>query len=211
LSLAKLESDLLRVREDLGKVREVNTRFGKIIEDISSIKERALADPSTKKRIIEELKHKEIIDIFSGIEHDFEDLRTQLSKQDLNRERISDFVESLRTRKNFSFTETTNAIIFLEQTIDVLQSSHITIKPEFIGLIDLGSIAIELGVYKSNASIIVERERFSEALAALLSRKMLHNIIIETDNARVILHSSKNILIETDNSNLKKISRIERE
>jgi len=211
MSLARLESDLLKVRNDLGKVKEVNNRFNKVIDEISIIKERTLADPTAKEAIIKELKTKEIIDVFAGIEQDFEELRQQLARQEISRERISDFVESLRTKKTYSFTETTKSIIFLEQVVDTLHSSHITIKPEFIGTIDLGSLAIELGLYKTNSGVIVEKERFASALASLLGRKLLKNLIFETDNAKIFLRASTQVTIETDNSRLKLISRIERE
>ncbi len=211
MSLARLESDLLKVRQDLGIVREVNSRFGKVIDEIGVLKQRTISDPKAKEEIIKELKTKEIIDIFAGIEHDFENLRQQLAKQEISRERISDFVESLRTKKTFSFTETTKSIIFLEQIVDTLKSSHITIKPEFVGTIDLGSLAIELGLYKTNSGVIVERERFASALASLLGRKLLKNLIFETDNARIFLRASTEVTVETDNSHLKEISRIARE
>jgi len=211
VSLARLESDLLKVRQDLGIVREVNSRFGKVIDEIGVLKQRTISDPKAKEEIIKELKTKEIIDIFAGIEHDFENLRQQLAKQEISRERISDFVESLRTKKTFSFTETTKSIIFLEQIVDTLKSSHITIKPEFVGTIDLGSLAIELGLYKTNSGVIVERERFASALASLLGRKLLKNLIFETDNARIFLRASTEVTVETDNSHLKEISRIARE
>jgi len=211
MSLARLESDLLKVRQDLGIVREVNTRFNKVIDEIGSLKEKTLADPKAKEIIINELKNKEIIDVFASIEHDFEELKQQLAKQETSRERISDFVESLRTKKTFSFTETTKSILFLEQVVGALKSSHITIKPEFIGTIDLGSLAIELGLYKTNAGVIVESERFGSALASLLGRKLLKNLIFETDNAKIFLRASTEVTIETDNSHLKMLSRIARE
>jgi len=211
MSLARLESDLLKVRNDLGKVKEVNCRFNKVIDEISRLKEMTLADPGAKETIVKELKTKEIIDVFAGIEQDFEELRQQLARQEISRERISDFVESLRTKKTFSFTETTKSIIFLEQIVDTLKSSHITIKPEFIGTIDLGSLAIELGLYKTNSGVIVERERFASALASLLGRKLLKNLIFETDNAKIFLRASTEVTVETDNSHLKLISRIARE
>jgi hypothetical protein len=211
MSLARLESDLLKVRKDLGKVKEVNTRFNKVIDEISFLKEKTLADPATKEVIVNELKNKEIIDVFASIEQDFEELRQQLARQEISRERISDFVESLRTKKTFSFTETTKSILFLEQVIGILKSSHITIKPEFVGTIDLGSLAIELGLYKTNSGVIVERERFASALASLLGRKLLKNLIFETDNAKIFLRASTEVTVETDNSHLKTISRLSRE
>ncbi|MBT4870666.1 MAG: hypothetical protein HON47_03775, partial [Candidatus Diapherotrites archaeon] len=196
---------------DLGKVKEVNTRFNKVIDEISFLKEKTLADPATKEVIVNELKNKEIIDVFASIEQDFEELRQQLARQEISRERISDFVESLRTKKTFSFTETTKSILFLEQVIGILKSSHITIKPEFVGTIDLGSLAIELGLYKTNSGVIVERERFASALASLLGRKLLKNLIFETDNAKIFLRASTEVTVETDNSHLKTISRLSRE
>ena len=117
----------------------------------------------------------------------------------------------IKYKKTFSFTETTKSILFLEQVIGILKSSHITIKPEFVGTIDLGSLAIELGLYKTNSGVIVERERFASALASLLGRKLLKNLIFETDNAKIFLRASTEVTVETDNSHLKTISRLSRE
>jgi len=208
MSLAKLEGELLRVKENLVKVREVNADFEKVIGEMGMLKQRSLSNPETKRTITEELKSKEILDLFASVEKDFDDIKLRLSKQSIEREKISDFIESLRTRKAFSFADTAEAVVFVEKAIDSLGSTHISIKPEFLGLVDLGAIAIELSLHKSGSAIIVEKERFSEALALLLSRKMLRNIIFETDNARIIVKSSNNILVESDNQNIKKLARL---
>jgi len=211
MSLARLESDLLKVKKDFGKVQEVNMRFNKVVDEINFLKEKTLTNPQTRKHIIEELKNKEIIDVFASIEQDFEELKRQLTRQEVKREKISDFVESLRTKKTFSFTETTKSILFLEQIIETLNATHITIRPEFIGTIDLGSLAIELGLYKTNSGVIIEKERFETALALLLSRKLLKNLIFETDSAKIFLRASTEITIETNNTTLKKLSRLAKE
>ena len=208
MSLAKLEGELLRVKESLGVVKEVNSEFEKVINEIGLLKQRSLASPETKRTITEELKSKEILDLFASVEKDFDDLKARMARQSLEREKIADFIESLRTRKTFTFDDTAKAIVFVEKAVDSLNSTHISIKPEFLGLVDLGEIAIQMSVHKSGGAIIIEKERFTEALALLLSRKMLRNIIFETDNAKIIFKASNNVLVESDNYNLKKIIRL---
>ncbi len=44
------------------------------------LKQRTISDPKAKEEIIKELKTKEIIDIFAGIEHDFENSTTTTCK-----------------------------------------------------------------------------------------------------------------------------------
>ncbi len=211
MSLARLESDLLKVKKGLGEVKRVNTDFEKVIQELSFLKQRASVDEQTKNNITEELKSKEIIDLFDGIQKDFDELRTQLSKQNLEKERLTDFMESLRTKKSFSFDESTKTIIFLGEIFDALQPQYISIKPQYMGTIDLGGIAIELGLHKTGSAVLVEKESFSEALTLMISRKMFRNIIFETDNTKVILKSSNEVVVESDNYHLKKIIRLSKQ
>jgi len=208
MSLIKLETELLKVKEELGKVKGVNSEFEKVINEMATLKQRALSNPLTKKQITEEIKNKEILDLFASVEKDFDDLKTQLSRQSIEREKIADFVESLRTKKSFSFAEVKDALLFIQSISEEMECSHIVIKPEFIGMVDLGPIAIELGLHKTNSGIIIESERLSETLALMLRQKMLRNVIFETDNVKLTYKTNSNIIAESDNTNIKKISRL---
>lgn len=207
--MSRLETDLLRVKKDLQSVKQVNNNFCKILDEINNIKQRSIVDPRLKEKISEEFREKEIIDIFASIENDFLDLKNQLSKQEFFKEKIADFVESLRTRKTFSFEETTKTILFIEELISVLNADLIVIKPQFLGTVDFGEIAIEMGLHKTGSGIVVQKELFSEALALLINKRMFRNIIFETSNAKIFLKASNEIVIESDNLNIRKISRIQ--
>lgn len=209
MSVSRLETDLLRVKKDLQSVKQVNNNFCKILDEINNIKQRSIVDPRLKEKISEEFREKEIIDIFASIENDFLDLKNQLSKQEFFKEKIADFVESLRTRKTFSFEETTKTILFIEELISVLNADLIVIKPQFLGTVDFGEIAIEMGLHKTGSGIVVQKELFSEALALLINKRMFRNIIFETSNAKIFLKASNEIVIESDNLNIRKISRIQ--
>ncbi|MDD3084169.1 MAG: hypothetical protein PHP82_04040, partial [Candidatus ainarchaeum sp.] len=195
--------------KDLQSVKQVNNNFCKILDEINNIKQRSIVDPRLKEKISEEFREKEIIDIFASIENDFLDLKNQLSKQEFFKEKIADFVESLRTRKTFSFEETTKTILFIEELISVLNADLIVIKPQFLGTVDFGEIAIEMGLHKTGSGIVVQKELFSEALALLINKRMFRNIIFETSNAKIFLKASNEIVIESDNLNIRKISRIQ--
>jgi hypothetical protein len=206
MSVTRLETDLLKVRKDLQGVKKVNDNFCKVLDEINNIKLLSITNPEMKKKLSEEFKDKKIIDIFASIETDFQELKNQLSKQEIYREKVSDFVESLRTRKNFSFEETTKAILFLEEALIILNADIISIKPQFIGTIDLGEVAIELGLHKTGSGIIVQKELFYETIALLVNKKMFRNLIFETSKAKIFLKASNEIIIESDNITLRKIS-----
>jgi hypothetical protein len=206
MSVTRLETDLLKVRKDLQGVKRVNDNFCKVLDEINNIKLLSVTNPEMKKKLSEEFKDKKIIDIFASIETDFQELRNQLSKQEFYREKVSDFVESLRTRKTFSFEETTKTILFLEEALTTLNADIISIKPQFIGTIDLGEVAIELGLHKTGSGIIVQKELFYETIALLVNKKMFRNLIFETSKAKIFLKASNEIIIESDNITLRKIS-----
>jgi hypothetical protein len=206
MSVTRLETDLLKVRKDLQGVKKVNDNFCKVLDEINNIKLLSVTNPEMKKKLSEEFKDKKIIDIFASIETDFQELRNQLSKQEFYREKVSDFVESLRTRKTFSFEETTKTILFLEEALTTLNADIISIKPQFIGTIDLGEVAIELGLHKTGSGIIVQKELFYETIALLVNKKMFRNLIFETSKAKIFLKASNEIIIESDNITLRKIS-----
>jgi len=208
MSLARLESDLLKVKRELDSVKNVNSNFEKVIDQFSILRSKTITHPETKQGIIEELKHKEIIDLFSSIQNDFDKIKAQINKQELAKEKVFDFVESLRTKKSFNFSDTSETIIFLEEVIDYLDSEHISIRPEFLGTVDLGIIAVELGLHKSASSVIVEKERLGDFLSLALRRKLLRNLIFETDNAKIFLKNSTELVVESDNTQIKGIIRL---
>lgn len=209
MTYARLESSLAKVKKNLSGVRKVNDDFCSILDELNNIKTKSMSDPKLKEAIVKEFKEKAIIDLFSSIEKDFNELKNQISKQELYRERVSDFVESLRTRKSFSFNETTKTILFLESAIDTLESDHISIKPQFIGKIDFSELAIKFGLHKNNSGVILQKELLAEVLSFLISKRLFRNLVFETDNAKLILASSNDLIIESDNINIRKISRIE--
>jgi len=208
MSVAKLETEMLKVRKELQGVKKVNTNFCKILDELNTIKANTQTNQKLKDKITQEFRDKEIIDIFAGIEQDFQDLRNQLSKQELNKERVADFVESLRTRKTFSFEETTKSILFLESVFSELHSDIISLRPQFVGTIDLGEIAIELGLHKTGSAIVVQQELLNQVFSLLISKRMFRNIVFETSNAKISLKSSNEIVVESDNLNIRKISRL---
>jgi len=175
---------------------------------MSILKSRSIANPATKEQIISELKDKEILNLFSSIESDFEELRQTMTKQSIEKESILDFIESIRTKKAFSFNETEKAIVFLEKAMDTLDATHIAVRPGYIGMIDLTPLSIEMGLMKNNNGVIVERERFSEFVVALISRKMFHDLILETDNSKIVLKTAREMSVEAENSTIRSLSRI---
>jgi len=208
MTLARLEGELLKVKEDLTKAKQANVGFERVLQEMSILKSRSIANPATKEQIVSELNGKEILDLFASIENDFEELRQRMTKQSIEKESILDFIESIRTKKSFSFSETEQSIEFLEKTMDLLDASHVSVRPEFIGMIDLTPLAVEHGLLKNGAQVIVERERFSEFIVALLSRKMFHDIVFETDRAKVVLKTYREISVEAENASIRALSRI---
>ncbi len=204
----KLESELLKIKKDLQGVRKVNDDFCHILDELNVIKERSLADPIVREKISAEFKEKEIIDIFAGIEKDFRDIKAQLAKQDLYKERVADFVESLRTKKTFSFDATTDTILFLENAFETLNAQMISIRPEFIGTMDLLEVAITFGFAKSGTSIIVPIEMIAETLSMLINKRMFKNIIFELDNTKLTLKSSNMVVVDSNNQNIRKLMHL---
>ena len=208
MSLARLEGELLKAKEEIGKANQANSSFDKVLQEMSILKSRSIANPTTKNQIIQELHNKEIINLFTSIESDFELLRSKMALQSIEKEKIVDFFESIRTKKTFNFLGTEATINFLEETLNVLDATHVEIRPEFIGMTDLTPIAVERGLLKNNNGIIVEKERFSQILVELISKKMFHDLVFETDKAKMSLKGSKEIVIESANTNIHALSRI---
>jgi len=208
MTLAKLQGDLLKVREDLTRAKKANEGFERVLQEMSILKSRSIANPATKSQLVEELKGKEILDLFSSVELDFEELRQTMAKQSIEKEGILDFIESIRTKKTFSFEDTQATLAFLEKSVEAFDASHIAVKPEFIGLIDLGPLAIEHKLMRSNSGVIVEKERFSEFLVALLSKKVFHDLVFETDRVKIVLKNAREIMVEAENANIRTMARI---
>ena len=100
--LAKIENNLLKIKKDLSQIEKVNADFEKVMGEIEDIR-KVSTNPRVHEALKEELKKKEIIDLFASIENDFEKLRRKLSVQSIEEQRIASFIETFRTKKEFSF------------------------------------------------------------------------------------------------------------
>ena len=61
---------------------------------------------------------------------------------------------------------------------------------------------------KNNSGVIVERERFSELITALVANKIFHNVIFETDKAKIVLKNVREVSVEAENSIIRELSRL---
>jgi hypothetical protein len=209
MTYTRLESSLAKIKKDMKNVKRINRDFFSVLDELNSIKAKANDDPLEKEYITKEFKEREIIDLFSSIEKEYNEIRAQLIKQELYKDKISDFVESLRTRKTYTFEESTKTILFLENAVENLSNDQISMKPEFIGTIDFTEMAIDMSLYKNGNNVLFQKEQLGEVLNYLISKRMFRNIVFETDNAKIILKNSSEIIIESNNNNIRKVSRIE--
>jgi len=208
MSLARLEAELIRVRDDLDKVKDVNTNFEKVLGEMKILRDRAMANPETKQIISAELKDKEIIELFSSIEEDFNKIKTRLSEQAIKKEEVLDFIENMRMKKAFSFNESTQAIDFAVKAFEEMESSHILLRPEFFGTIDLGALALQMKLNRSENEVIVEKERLDEVLTYLLAKRQLRNIILDGGSAKINFKSSNDVLVEAESSNIRVLAKL---
>jgi hypothetical protein len=65
-----------------------------------------------------------------------------------------------------------------------------------------------MGLVKNNSGVIVERERFSEVVVKLIANKQFHDLIFETDKAKIMLKTFREVAIEAENSEIRNLSRI---
>lgn len=210
MSLAKLEAELIRVRSDLDKVKNVNTDFDKVLSEMKVLRERAIANPETKKMISNEMKNKEILELFSSIESDFESLRSKLAKQTIEKEELMDFVESIRLKKNFSFDDSVKAISFVDSALEEMECTHVSLRPEFIGTLDLTELSLKLKLTKETNGVIVEHERIEEVLTYLLAKRQLRNIVLDAGSAKINFKSSQDIVVEAENANIKELVKLKK-
>lgn len=208
MSLARLEAELIRVRDDLDKVKDVNTNFEKVLGEMKILRDRAMANPETKQTISAELKDKEIIELFSSIEEDFDKIKTRLSEQTIRKEEVLDFIENMRMKKSFSFSESTQAIDFAVKAFEEMESTHILLRPEFFGTIDLGALALQMKLNRSGNGVIIEKERLDEVLTYLLAKRQLRNIILDGGSAKINFKSSNDVLVEAESSNIRVLAKL---
>lgn len=210
MSLARLEAELIRVKSDLDKVKNVNTDFDKVLSEMKVLRERAIANPETKKMISNEMKNKEILELFSSIESDFESLRSKIAKQTIEKEELMDFVESIRLKKNFSFDDSIKAISFVDSALEEMECTHVSLRPEFIGTLDLTELSLKLKLTKETNGVIVEHERIEEVLTYLLAKRQLRNIVLDAGSAKINFKSSQDIVVEAENANIKELVKLKK-
>jgi hypothetical protein len=208
MSLARLEAELIKVRDDLDKVKDVNTNFEKVLGEMKILRDRAMANPETKQMISAEMKNKEIIELFSSIEEDFDKIKNRLSAQTVQKEELLDFIETIRMKKQFSFDEASEAINFTVKAFEEMECTHVSLRPEFFGTIDLGALALQMKLNKSGTSVIVEKERVDEVLTYLLAKRQLRNVVLDGGSAKVIFKSSNDIIVEAESASIKEITRL---
>ena len=208
--LAKIENNLLKIKKDLSQMEKVNSDFERVMGELEKIRQ-VSSDPKVRGALKEELKKKEIIDLFASIENDFEKLRGKLSTQSIEEQRIASFIESFRTKREFSFKNTEQSTRFLEKAIDLTNSKRILMKPEFVGTIDIAKVALEIGAEKIGPNILLEKDMLGDLIEYSVANKIMRNVIFEADKTTVTYKSSSRIIIEAEGLFLKRLERLAKE
>jgi hypothetical protein len=209
MALVGLEVSLLKAREEIVKAKQANDAFADVLRDIKILKSQAATSSEEMQKISKTLKEKQLLELFSSIEKDFDALKGKIEKQEIEKEQLKGFIELMQTRKSFVFNDTHDSMEFLENAFSKMDDSHFVIRPVLIGMVDLAPMAMELGFSRDGSSIIVEKERFSEAVTYLLSKRNLCNVAVEGVGFRVILKNSREITFEGNSEFLREIARKE--
>ncbi len=208
--LAKIENNLLKIKKDLSQMEKVNSDFERVMGELEKIRQ-VSSDPKVRGALKEELKKKEIIDLFASIENDFEKLRGKLSTQSIEEQRIASFIESFRTKREFSFKNTGQSTRFLEKAINLTNSKRILMKPEFVGTIDIAKVALEIGAEKIGPNILLEKDMLGDLIEYSVANKIMRNVIFEANKATINYKSSNKIIIEAESLFLKRLERLAKE
>jgi hypothetical protein len=208
--LAKIENNLLKIKKDLSQMEKVNSDFERVMGELEKIRQVSF-DPKVRGVLKEELKKKEIIDLFESVEHDFEKLRGKLSMQSIEEQRIASFIESFRTKREFSFKTTGQSTKFLEQAIDLTNSKRILMKPEFVGTIDVAKVASEISAEKIGPNILLEKDMLRNLIEYSVANKIMRNVIFEANRTTITYKNSDRVVVEADGLFLKRLERLAKE
>jgi hypothetical protein len=208
--LAKIENNLLKIKKDLSQMDRVNADFERVMGELEEIRS-VSSDPKVRGALREELKKKEIIDLFAAIERDFERIRGKLSAQSIEEQRIASFIESFRTKRKFAFSSAKEAVRFLDKTLALTNSKRILVKPEFVGTIDIAKMSQDLGTEKVGPNIIIERDSLDSLFDYAVANRVMRNLVFEANGATINYKSSERVIVEADSGFLKRLERLAKE
>jgi hypothetical protein len=204
----RFEKSLFKAKSGLKGIQEAAAAF-KDAADAASLIEQAIAEtPSLAKDFQLMETEKKSVAAWRETASAADAVRLFLEQTAESRRTATQFFESFRNKRAYVFPNHKATLSFFEELTDLFSVSKFEFRPQFIGTIDLGSIARELRLPKGKQSIVVSASDLRRTVRYLLSKNISSNLVFDSPELRVFWQNPKLLRIDAPSRKLKLLDRI---
>jgi len=166
-------------------------------------------NPALNSIASEAIKEKKLVSLYKKMEEELQKSRQKINSFEDQGTRTKLFLENFRTSRTYSFNDFDSMTEFIKQAYPLFSISRVSFKPEFLGTINLDSIANELKeTAKGNQLINIPAEKLSELIQIIEKKGLLKNSRIENELLKIVLKGETVISVDSDNSRIRRLDRL---
>ena len=208
-SIKKIEVSLQKAGKKFDSVKELCESLSSTLDEILALEKKIEENPANNIAAKEGIEKQKILSLYKKNYSALSSLQHSLKEFEEKAMRANLFLENYRNYREYSFSNSSSANKFVAEIFSTFSIASMQFKPEFVGTIDLESIAKELDLKKTQKqSLLVSSAQIKSLLEYLEKKQLLKSAKLENELLRVSIKGENKIRVEADNAKVRRIDRL---
>ncbi len=207
--MKKAETNLYKLSKQFEEAEKLNSMIKETFESILLTEKMTEENPSLNPLAEKEIKEKKLVSLYKQMEEKLNEAKQKINSFEDQSIRSKLFLEGFRTTRTYTFPDMQAMNEFIKQAYELFSISMVQFKPEFVGTVNLESIAAELKEEaKGNQILNIPSEKLFD-LMELIEKKGIHkNARIENALLKISLKGSNTLVVDSDNTRIRRLDRL---
>ena len=204
----RFEKSVFKAKKGFDESAESMHCFKDAIDSLKLIKKAIDSDPNLAKEFQLLASENKSITAWKEACSSIHSVKYFLSQIEDDKISANSFVESFRNNRFYTFPDSKSTISFMKEVSDFFFIQKLYFKPQFIGTIELDSIAKQLNLKQDKSGIPLNVTDLRRVLKYLIQNKLSSNLLFESPAAKIYWQNPKRLRIDADSSKLKLLDRM---
>lgn len=204
----KMEKDLYRINSQLKSLHSLEPAIAEIYTSLLKLESNVRDDSKIESFFSQLMRERKILSLLKEMSLGLSKLKAAIDEKEDIDARSNIFIESYRNYRLYTFPNPAATIEFINQLSEIYSFEYFYFKPQFIGTIDLDSIAKELRLAKEASGLKVQVSDMEKMFNYLLLNKINQNIVFDFTGIKLTLRGPKALHAESTNARIKRLDRL---
>ncbi len=204
-----IDKDFVQAKKKIQEFTEIVDRIDKDYAYVVQMKSESQISKSYMADIKSNISKLDILENSYNFERESNDLMQRINQMNVKAKEMSDFFETFRTVRLYDIKDENKIFRFLSGFLDGF-SEYYEFKPEFMGTIDLSTLAKEINGVKDGAKIKLPYDSLPKVIKKAYESN-LTNFVIEANRLKMSFYKDYKIKIIAESSMIKNIDKVARE